>query len=65
MDVRGLMDIQPGKPLYVYIVNMKAERVNLPKFMKVAYASTAPTCIIHASDDEPHIMTDEDPISTK
>lgn len=33
MPARDLMDILPGKALYVYIANLTAMPVNLPKFM--------------------------------
>lgn len=45
MTTWGLMDILPGKPFYVYVVNMMANPVNLPKFMKfmiVPFASSSP-----------------------
>lgn len=52
MNARDLTDILSWKPFYVYIVNMKAEPVNLPRFMIVAYASSASTYTIQARDDE-------------
>lgn len=44
---------------------MTASPVRFPKFMKVAYAPRAPTCIIHAGDDEPHMWTNEHFIQTQ
>lgn len=53
------MDILPEKRFYVYISDMTSKLVNFPNFIMVAYASSAPTCIIHARDDELHMLTDE------
>lgn len=55
MAARGLVDLRLGKSFYVNIRNMKAKRFNLPELMIVAYASSAPTCIIHARDEEQHM----------
>lgn len=53
------MDILPGKPVYVYIANLTAKSVNLPKCMIVATAYNAPQCIIIANDDESCTMENE------
>lgn len=47
-----------GKLFYVYIVNVTAKPVHVLKFMIVAYAPSVPTCIMHANEDEPHMLTD-------
>lgn len=52
MTVRGFMDIVPGKPFYVFILNTTANPVNLPNCMTVAYASSSPACMTHPRDDE-------------
>lgn len=59
------MDILPGKPFYVYVVNMTAKPVDLPKLMIVACALNSPTCIIHVRDYEPHMFTYECSIPTQ
>lgn len=65
MTAEGVTDILPGNPFYVYILNLTAKPVNLSKLMIVADASSSPTCIIHAKDNEPHILTDEFLMPTK
>lgn len=50
------MYILPGKQFYVYIDNLTAKRVNLPKFMIVTSASCASSCIIHELNDEQCMM---------
>lgn len=59
MTERGLMHILPGKPFYLYITNLKAKQTNLPNDLIVPSASNAPTCIIHAQDDEPQMLKDK------
>lgn len=53
------MEILPGKPFNVYILNITATPVKLQKFRIAANASTAPTVTIHVKVDEPHVLTDE------
>lgn len=52
MTVGGLMDNIPGKPVYIYIGNLAARSINLPKVMIVGFASRGPTCIMYARDNE-------------
>lgn len=54
------MEILPWNPLYVYIANLVAMRVVLRNFTTVAYNSNALACIIHARDDETHMLKDVD-----
>lgn len=49
---RGLMQILPGKSFQEYNVNLMAKQVTLTKFMIVAIASNAPTCIVDTCDYE-------------
>lgn len=65
MTVRGVMDVLPGKPIYIHILNMRAKPENLPKFVIVTCASNAPTFMIHLKDAKPHMLTDECPITTQ
>lgn len=51
MTARGHVEIFPGKPIYVYAVNMIANPVNWSKFMIVDYVSSGTACIIPARDD--------------
>lgn len=53
------------KPVYVYIANMTAIPVQLPKFTLLAYASVAPTCIIRAIRDEPNMLEGRGTIPTQ
>lgn len=59
------MDFLHGKQFHVYIANLTAKPANLPNFTLVAYVSSAPTGIIHARDDELHMLKDEGFIPTK
>lgn len=59
MIKRGLIDILPGKRCYLYIITMTAKLANLRKCMILTYASSVTTCIIHAKDDEPYMLTDD------
>lgn len=52
LSVKGLMDILLGKQYYVYIMDLIATLVHLPKDIVVASASTDPKCITGAHDDE-------------
>lgn len=49
------MDIIPGKPIYVYIRNVKDKTVILLKFMIFDSESNASTCVMHARDDKPYM----------
>lgn len=55
MSARSLMDILAGKPFYVFIPNLTAKPVDLPKLMIVASASNARSSIVHARDVDPCI----------
>lgn len=59
MTAPGVTDPLPGKSFRVYIVTMTAKPVSLPKFMIVAYESSAPACIIHTIEDDPHMLIEE------
>lgn len=59
------MDILPGNPSFVYIENLTKKPIDLQKFMTVTYASSDPTCIIHARYDEQRMLTDEGKIQTQ
>lgn len=56
MIVQGPMDIFHRKLFYFYTVKMAAKPVDLPKFMISAWASSTPTAIYHAMDEEPYIL---------
>lgn len=50
MIMRGLMKILPGKRFFLYIVNLSAKLVNLPKFMIVPLFQTLPRGLyVHAT----------------
>lgn len=53
MTAQGLIDILPGMPFYLFVANLTANRVNVPKFMIVALAFNAFSCIIQAHNDGP------------
>lgn len=63
VTTRGLIDILLEKPFYAYIAKMRTKPVNLSKFMVVAYASSAPACIIPARLVKPHVLKQDRPIS--
>lgn len=65
ITARGLMYILTGKQFYTYIANLTARPGNLQRFVIVDSASNAATCIIHARDDETHILKDEGAITTQ
>lgn len=54
--LRGLINILPDKPFYVYIANQTAKPKHLAKFLIVAAASNVLSCIIDAYDDKPCTM---------
>lgn len=58
MTGKGLVDILPRKPFYMYIANPTARPVNLTRFMIVRYASSAAAYIIHARNKEVFMMID-------
>lgn len=62
---QGLMDLLHGKPLYVFIANLPAKLVNLTKFMIIATVPNAPSCTIHALDEDPCTMEKRDQPSTQ
>lgn len=64
MTVQSLMNFVPGKPFYIFVLNMTANPASFPRFMIVDYVPRAPTCIIHARDDDPNMWTDDHPIPT-
>lgn len=64
MTATGLMEILAGNLFDVFILNMTAKAVSLPKFMIVAYASNIPTCLIQARDDA-YMLTNECSVLTK
>lgn len=53
MAARGIMEIFPGKPFFLYVANLSGKPVHLPKHMIVAYASNSPKCIVHFRGTEP------------
>lgn len=59
------MNILHGKPFYIYIANLIANPLNEPKFRVVVTESNFPTCIIHARDDESHMLKGNSPAWTK
>lgn len=58
------MDILHGKTHYLHIANMTGKPDNLPKFMRAAYASRAPICIIQERGDELQMLKREHPTPT-
>lgn len=56
MTARGMKDIPPGKPVYVYTANMTDKKANLLKLMIAAYASRAAACIIYVRANELHML---------
>lgn len=46
------MEIVPGNPFYLYIVNLSAKPVNLPKLVLVATAPNIHTFMVHGRGDE-------------
>lgn len=58
MTARDVMGIMTSRAFYVFIANMMARPVNLPKFMIVSPASNTPACIVHAHEDEPIMLQD-------
>lgn len=65
MTARSVMDIPPAMQFYFFISNSTAKLINLPKLMIFASASSVPTCIINARDDEPYISRGEGQVLTK
>lgn len=65
MAARCVMDILPRKQFCVYIGNLTAKEITQPKFMIVAYALNASTCVIHARDDELHLLRDKARMQTQ
>lgn len=47
----GIMNILLGVPFYIYIANMSAKSVLLPKHMMVASATNVATCTVHVQSD--------------
>lgn len=45
-------------PIYIYIANMLANYISLPKHMIVASGTIAPTCIVHGPSDQPGIRSE-------
>lgn len=52
MATKGVMDILPDVPFYIYIANMSAKAVCQTKCLMVASATNALPHIIHAQSDE-------------
>lgn len=65
MTAQGLMVILLVKPFYVNVAHFIPRSINLAKFMIVDYASTTPTCILHARGKTPPKLRDERPILTQ
>lgn len=65
MAAQDLMGILSGKPIFVSILYMKANPVNLPKFMIFAYVSSAPACIMHSRDGHPYMLKHEGDVSAR
>lgn len=53
MTASDLKEILLGEPAYVYTANTMTMSVSVTKFMIVASASDASTCIVHTHDDDP------------
>lgn len=49
------MDILPGKMFNIYITQLTARPLKLPKLKVLANVSSLPTCIIHMQDDESYV----------
>lgn len=60
-----LIEILPGMPFYVHIVNMTAKPFNVQRFMIIAYKLGATTCMIPVREDEQEILKDECSITTQ
>lgn len=65
MTPGGLLNILPGKPLYVYMTNLAARPINLPKFKIVTFMSNGPTCNVPTRDNEPHMLKYKTQIPTQ
>lgn len=52
-------------PFYVYIATITAKLVRLQKYMIVAIESGAPSCIIHACDEETYLAEIRSQTSTQ
>lgn len=61
----GMMDILPAEPFFAHVANVAAKPFNLLKFLTVVFESNAPTCTIHAGDDESYMPEEEDQILTQ